>query len=191
MRKEDSIQTIKGIGEKTAESFARLGIFTIDDLLHTYPRNYLSYEEPVCIRDAAVGERHAIRAMITSYVTVKQVRSLKLTILTVSDGDMTMHMTWFNQPFLLMKWRLGILKEHGLGLKEIQETIAKIDPMPGANPRCRDSRNVAGLSAYERTFEQDIPESHHGNTGADLSDGRLCTGGGTGRAQSDGIIGGV
>ena len=30
----------------------------------------------------------------------------------------------------LMKWRLGILKEHGLGLKEIQETIAKIDPMP-------------------------------------------------------------
>ena len=32
----------------------------------------------------------------------------------------------------LMKWRLGILKEHGLGLKEIQETIEKIDPMPGA-----------------------------------------------------------
>ena len=32
----------------------------------------------------------------------------------------------------LMTWRLGILKEHGLGLKEIQETIAKIDPLPGA-----------------------------------------------------------
>ena len=32
----------------------------------------------------------------------------------------------------LMKWRLGILKEHGLGLKEIQETIATIDPLPGA-----------------------------------------------------------
>ena len=32
----------------------------------------------------------------------------------------------------LMNWRLGILREHGLGLKEIQETIAKIDPMPGA-----------------------------------------------------------
>ncbi len=34
----------------------------------------------------------------------------------------------------LMNWRLGILKsEHGLGLKEIQETIAKIDPLPGAS----------------------------------------------------------
>ena len=32
----------------------------------------------------------------------------------------------------LMNWRLGILKEHGLGLKEIQDTIAKIDPIPGA-----------------------------------------------------------
>ena len=32
----------------------------------------------------------------------------------------------------LMKWRIGVLKEHGLGLKEIQETIAKIDPLPGA-----------------------------------------------------------
>ena len=32
----------------------------------------------------------------------------------------------------LMKWRLGILKEHGLGLKEIQATIEKIDPLPGA-----------------------------------------------------------
>ena len=32
----------------------------------------------------------------------------------------------------LMNWRLGILREHGLGLKEIQETIAKIDPLPGA-----------------------------------------------------------
>lgn len=100
MRKEDSIQTIKGIGEKTADCFARLGIVTVDDLLHTYPRSYLSYEEPVRIRDAAVGERHAIRAMITSYVTVRQVRSLKLTILTVGDGDSTLHMTWFNQPFL-------------------------------------------------------------------------------------------
>ena len=32
----------------------------------------------------------------------------------------------------LMKWRLDILKEHGLGLKEIQETISRIDPLPGA-----------------------------------------------------------
>ena len=42
----------------------------------------------------------------------------------------------------LMKWRLGILKEHGLGLKEIQETIAKIDPMPGAKEFLDELRSM-------------------------------------------------
>lgn len=100
MRATDTIQTIKGIGEKTAEAFGRLGIVTVDDLLHTYPRNYLSYEEPVEIKKAVIGERHAVRGTISSYVTVKQVRSLKLTTMTVQDGSASLHMTWFNQPFL-------------------------------------------------------------------------------------------
>ena len=42
----------------------------------------------------------------------------------------------------LMKWRLGILKEHGLGLKEIQETIAKIDPIPGAKEFLDELRSI-------------------------------------------------
>ena len=42
----------------------------------------------------------------------------------------------------LMKWRLGILKEHGLGLKEIQETIAKIDPLPGAKEFLDELRSI-------------------------------------------------
>ena len=42
----------------------------------------------------------------------------------------------------LMKWRIGILKEHGLGLKEIQETIAKIDPMPGAREFLDELRSL-------------------------------------------------
>ena len=42
----------------------------------------------------------------------------------------------------LMKWRLGILKEHGLGLKEIQETIANIDPLPGAKEFLDELRKV-------------------------------------------------
>ena len=43
----------------------------------------------------------------------------------------------------LMKWRLGILKEHGLGLKEIQDTIAKIDPMPGAKEFLDELRSIS------------------------------------------------
>ncbi|MBQ9899069.1 MAG: bifunctional phosphoserine phosphatase/homoserine phosphotransferase ThrH [Ruminococcus sp.] len=54
----------------------------------------------------------------------------------------------------LMKWRLGILKEHGLGLKEIQETIAKIDPMPGAKAFLDELRSLCQVIIISDTFTQ-------------------------------------
>ena len=54
----------------------------------------------------------------------------------------------------LMKWRLGILKEHGLGLKEIQETIAKIDPMPGAKEFLDELRSMTQVIIISDTFSQ-------------------------------------
>ena len=54
----------------------------------------------------------------------------------------------------LMKWRLGILKEHGLGLKEIQETIEKIDPMPGARAFLDELRELGQVIIISDTFSQ-------------------------------------
>ena len=54
----------------------------------------------------------------------------------------------------LMRWRLGILKEHGLGLKEIQETIAKVDPMPGAKEFLDELRSTTQAIVLSDTFEQ-------------------------------------
>ncbi len=54
----------------------------------------------------------------------------------------------------LMKWRLGILEEHGLGLKEIQETISKIDPLPGAKEFLDQLRDVTQTIIISDTFEQ-------------------------------------
>ena len=54
----------------------------------------------------------------------------------------------------LMRWRLGILKEHGLGLKEIQETIAKIDPMPGAREFLDSLREIGQVMILSDTFTQ-------------------------------------
>lgn len=54
----------------------------------------------------------------------------------------------------LMKYRIGILKEHGLGLKEIQETIARIDPMPGAKDFLDRLRAVTQVIIISDTFEQ-------------------------------------
>ena len=54
----------------------------------------------------------------------------------------------------LMKWRLGVLREHGLGLKEIQETIARIDPLPGAKEFLDKLRSETQAIILSDTFEE-------------------------------------
>ena len=54
----------------------------------------------------------------------------------------------------LMRWRIGILKEHGLGLKEIQETIAKIEPLDGAREFLDALREITQVIILSDTFDQ-------------------------------------
>ena len=54
----------------------------------------------------------------------------------------------------LMRWRLGILKEHGLGLKEIQATIATIEPLPGAKEFLDELRSITQVVILSDTFTQ-------------------------------------
>lgn len=53
-----------------------------------------------------------------------------------------------------MRWRLSVLKEHGLGLKEIQETIASIDPLPGAKEFLDELRSFAQVIIISDTFTE-------------------------------------
>ncbi len=100
MNLNDDITTIKGIGDKTAAAFKRIKVATVNDLIHTFPRNYLTYDEAVDIADTRLGERTAVMAVISSYVDTRTVRSLKLTNITVKDSTGTLKITWFNSPFL-------------------------------------------------------------------------------------------
>ena len=54
----------------------------------------------------------------------------------------------------LMAWRLGVLREHGLGLREIQAVIAKIDPLPGAKEFLDELRAITQVVILSDTFEQ-------------------------------------
>lgn len=54
----------------------------------------------------------------------------------------------------LMRWRIGILKEHGLGLKEIQDTIAGIQPLPGAKEFLDELRSITQVIIISDTFTQ-------------------------------------
>lgn len=54
----------------------------------------------------------------------------------------------------LMNWRIGILREHGLGLSRIQDTISKIDPLPGAKDFLDELRSITQVIIISDTFDQ-------------------------------------
>lgn len=95
------INRIKGVGEKTAGLFGKINVFTVEDLIHHYPRDYESFDAPVAIRDAAPGKIQAIYGQITAIPNVKKVRNLTiLNALLKDDHGDSLQLTFFNMPFL-------------------------------------------------------------------------------------------
>lgn len=94
------LRELKGVGEKTEKLFAKIGINTVEDLLHYYPRNYDSYEEPVKISTLEEGSISAISGVVTTGVYVNKIRNLQVITSTVSDETGRLPLTWFNMPFL-------------------------------------------------------------------------------------------
>lgn len=103
----ERVDKLKGIGPKTAALFEKLNIYTIEDLLYLFPRNYLSYESPKEIENAEIGRRVAVKAVIQSYVEIKKVRSLTLVTCMVKDGTKSLKLTWYNSPFLKQIFHIG------------------------------------------------------------------------------------
>ena len=67
MEGSTSLIHLKGIGEKTQKLFEKLNLFTLDDLLGAYPRDYDTFKEPVAIQEACPGETCAIYAAVREY----------------------------------------------------------------------------------------------------------------------------
>ena len=95
------VNRIKGVGEKTAALFGRINVFTVEDLIGHYPRDYETYDAPVSIREVSAGSVQAIYGQITAIPNVKKVRNLSIlnAVLTDDNGD-SIQLTFFNMPFL-------------------------------------------------------------------------------------------
>ena len=107
MNIDDGIITVKGIGDKTASLYSRLGINTIGDLIRYYPRTYKTYSQPVPVSEAAEGETVAVLCKIVTFIETKKGRRLTITSLTASDGTGAIRMVWFNSPFIANILRKG------------------------------------------------------------------------------------
>lgn len=98
---EYDIRYLKGVGEKTARLYNKLGIFTVDDLIRHYPRKYLDYSNTVSVKDASPDTPVFIKATMITPVKESMIRKgLTLYKCNFSDGETVIRVTIFNNKYL-------------------------------------------------------------------------------------------
>ncbi|MCM1044911.1 MAG: ATP-dependent DNA helicase RecG [Candidatus Gastranaerophilales bacterium] len=100
MNCDTPIIELKGVGEKTRGLFAKLNIATVQDLLSHYPRDYETFDAPMLIADAPLGQVCAVHVTVLNVPALKKVRNLQILTVNVRDQSGAMQLTFFNMPFL-------------------------------------------------------------------------------------------
>ena len=102
------IQYLKGVGEKRAKLLKKLGVQTVGDLLHFYPRAYEDWSRVVSIADAPIGEVCCVRAIVDRKPIGARIRQgLTIFKTDVTDGQSIMQITIFNNKYLAEKLEAG------------------------------------------------------------------------------------
>lgn len=104
---QEPITTLKGIGEKSAALFKRLGVETVEELLHYYPRAYDAYEAPVPIGQIKEGQIKAVSGQLLKTASVRRFKNIQIIVTTVKDVTGGLQLTWYNMPYLRTTLQMG------------------------------------------------------------------------------------
>ena len=104
---QEPVTSLKGIGEKTGALFRRLGVETVEDLLHDYPRAYDAYEPPVAIGQVKEGGMCSVCGQLLKTATVRRFQNMQVIVTVVRDLTGTLQLTWFNMPYLRTALQTG------------------------------------------------------------------------------------
>lgn len=100
MNDQITLKALKGIGDKTAALFARLGIETPEDLLHYYPRGYDTFKPPCAIGELMDGETQAVEGYIKSSATARHFGGISMVTVVISDMTGKLKLVWYHMPYL-------------------------------------------------------------------------------------------
>ncbi len=103
-----SIETLKGIGEKTSRLFQKIGVDTIEDLLEYYPRAYDTYEEPSPIAEIRPDTLMTVAGMLERTPDVKRYSRVQVVTASLRDGSGTLQLIWYNMPYLHATLKAGM-----------------------------------------------------------------------------------
>ncbi len=105
-----SVTVLPGIGERHAQTLARLDLHTLGDLLYHFPRRYDDYTQLKPINRLWYGEEVTVIGTVEK-VSTRRIHGRKLQIVEalITDGSGTLRVTWFNQPWIAKRLRRGTL----------------------------------------------------------------------------------
>lgn len=109
MRLDSDIREIKGIGEKSAAVFARAGVYTVNDMIRYFPRDYEEFHAPVSFEQLVAEEVQAVAAFVTKQPSVVRAGKYQITTTTVTENNISLQLRWFNMPFLRNTLKRGFL----------------------------------------------------------------------------------
>ncbi|BFJ84890.1 ATP-dependent DNA helicase RecG [Ruthenibacterium sp. CLA-JM-H11] len=102
------IRYLKGVGEKRAAQLAKLGIFTVDDLLGFYPRDYVDYSRPYPVASAPYDVKCVVRATVYGKGALTRIRGGKQMVKILAGDDTAgLSLVYFNNPYISQKLEVG------------------------------------------------------------------------------------
>ena len=104
---QEPITSLKGIGEKTGALFKRLGIETVEELLHAYPRAYDAYEPAIPVGQVQEGKLCTVCGQLLRTATVRRFQNMQVIVTVVKDLTGSLQLTWFNMPYLRSSLQMG------------------------------------------------------------------------------------
>ncbi|MCS7187866.1 MAG: hypothetical protein RMK89_13065, partial [Armatimonadota bacterium] len=103
----DPVRYLKGVGPQRAKLLKRLGIETIGDLLHFYPRRYEDRRNLKTLAEVVPGERVVVQVQVVGNPFTEERKHLLITKVPVGDATGRAFLVWFNQPYMERKFHIG------------------------------------------------------------------------------------
>ncbi|MFA0739947.1 MAG: hypothetical protein DFNUSKGM_000043 [Candidatus Fervidibacter sacchari] len=103
----DSVRYLKGVGPQRAKLLKRLGVETIGDLLHFYPRRYEDRRNLKTLAEVVPGEKVVVQVQVIGNPFTEERKHLLITKVPVGDATGRAFLVWFNQPYMEKKFRIG------------------------------------------------------------------------------------
>lgn len=102
-----SLTALKGIGEKNAVLYRKIGIDTVEDCVFYFPRDYVTYDKISPSSELSPGRLIAFEATIVKRPVVRRVKRLSITTAVISASGTVIHCKWFNMPYLSNSLKAG------------------------------------------------------------------------------------